>query len=248
MKTFLPNVDVPELDLREQNFIAELSRAANLTEAAVRAGYAKSGALKTAKSLLDKPYIQEAIRAYYESSAMSANAVMANISDIAASNIGDYLKINDDGSFQFDLKMAHEERKLHRVRKIKKTKTTYRDRSGGVKEEETVELELYDRQKALDQLARIYGLYNQQSTVDEIDERIRNMVRSGGITFEELTIRVNVEYATNIFAGLGIPIDSEHGQSQKQLEESLSDDNQEIRVLGPDSNSERNSKENIDEE
>jgi hypothetical protein len=136
--------------------------AGNGTEAARMAGYAFPG--RAAAKLVVKSCIRAAIDAKLAAVALTADQVLAHISEIADSALGEYIK--DDGSV--DVARVRRGRRSRVVRKIKTYRKTYSDREGSPVEETRSELELYDRLEALDKLARYHGLYkkDQAPTVD----------------------------------------------------------------------------------
>lgn len=164
-----------DLTYKQRLFVAAyLGKAnGNATEAARMAGYGtprQSGA-----RALSNVVIRAAIDAHLAQAAMSADEVLARLSEMAATDIGDYISINDDGSFRIDLSRAKKTRRTRSIRKVKTiTKTFTSDQGESV--ETRCELELHDQQAALDKLARYHGLYDGKPKVDDTRDKPRIII------------------------------------------------------------------------
>lgn len=119
----------------------------NACDAARRAGYAwpeKQGA-----QLLGKTRIKAAISSAVASAVISANEVLARLSEFVNADLGDFLDIEDSGEWKVNLWKAKRARKTRLLKKVKSTK-------------DGTEIELYSPLDALDRLARYHGLYKDQ--------------------------------------------------------------------------------------
>lgn len=119
----------------------------NATDAARRAGY---GNPDIGRQLLRNITIRAAIDARLDGAALSANEVLARISELATGTLGDFVEVNDDDTWKVSLKKARRLRKLGLIKKLKVTK------------DGATEIELHDPQSALDKLAKFHALYKEQ--------------------------------------------------------------------------------------
>ena len=128
----------------------------NATEAARRAGYAWPQ--KVAERLVGKSGIRAAIDSRLASAAMSANEILARLSEHASGDLGDYFRVAPDGTPSVDLRKAKRAKRTRVIKKLKvKTKTFTTDHGESV--EVQTEIELHNPQFALDKLAQFHGLY-----------------------------------------------------------------------------------------
>jgi phage terminase small subunit len=145
-----------QLTAREKAFVAHYCRCLNQTKAARLAGYSEKSAYSIGYENLRKPHVQEAVRTEFQRMAMPSEEVLARLSAQAASNIGDFLKVDTDGDvFWVDLSV---EKPLHLIKKLKITKSTLGDSDDAIIVDTKVEIELYDAQSALTTLAKHHGL------------------------------------------------------------------------------------------
>lgn len=138
-----------DLTAKQKLFIDEYLKCYNATKAALEAGYSEKTAYSIGWENLRKPEIAGIIQRRLQESAMSADEVLARLADMARSNIADFSKVRHVS----DLEEIHD--KAHVVKKFKRT--LYRTAYGS--ETETVELELYDSQSALEKIGRYHGLF-----------------------------------------------------------------------------------------
>lgn len=171
-----------KLTNKEQMFINEYLRCWNGAEAARLAGYSPKAAKEIAYENLTKPHIQVAIQSRMKEAAMSAEETLARISGHARGDISTFLRVNDDGFLNFDFSDDAAKGQLHLLKKVK-TKRSRRVVGKGedaeIWEDESVEVELYDAQKALDMLARYHNLYTEKDGEGNPltdDERIARIV------------------------------------------------------------------------
>lgn len=142
-------------------FIDEYLKCWNGAEAARRAGYAPASARQTAYDLLTKPDILAAIDERLKQSAMSADEVLARLTDQARGNMQPFIEVSDDGFASLDFSSDEAKDALHLIKRIR-TKRSRRMVGKGEQAEpwqdESVELEIYDSQRALETLAKYHGL------------------------------------------------------------------------------------------
>lgn len=111
---------------------------------------------------LKKANIQEEIRERLKEKAMSADEVLARVSDHARGNHQHFIRINSDGFVEFDFSHPDAQNHLHLIKKIK-TKRTRRLEGRGKNaepwEDEWIEVELHDPQRALELLGKHHKLF-----------------------------------------------------------------------------------------
>jgi hypothetical protein len=122
----------------------------NATEAARMAGYATPH--PEGARLLRNATVRAAVDAHLAHAAMSADEILARLSEIASVDMGDFITVHSRGH-RLDLKKAKNAGKLHLVKKLIPTKNG-------------LSIELQDAFAALVQLARYHGLF-----VDRSDDR-----------------------------------------------------------------------------
>ena len=136
----------PRLTNKQRAFVeAYLECGMNATEAARRAGYQGNGnSLRAIGSQnLAKLNIRELIDARLKEMAMSADEVVSGIEDIAKGSLSMFMA--DDPPYQLDMKKV--KKYGHLVKKLTKKS------DGGW------QIEIYDKQKAQDQLGKYHQLF-----------------------------------------------------------------------------------------
>lgn len=189
------------LTMKERAFILEYVKDGNGTESARRAGYGGSDntLAAIASENLKKPKILRALDDLLKQSAMPANEVLMHLSDIGRSDIADVV-----GLFGApDLDKAAMRGKSQMVKRIR-TKTTTMDD----KEIHETELEMYDRLKALELLAKYHDLVNRVK-VDDWRTEIIALYRDGKITIEQIEAEIGHSLATELFNSIGISVTHE---------------------------------------
>jgi phage terminase small subunit len=141
----------------------------NATEAARIAGYKGDDVTLAAVGYenLRKPQIEAEVRARFNEATMSANEVLARLTEIASGRITDFL--DEDGAFS--LKVTKQRGKEHLLKKLKIKRTAKKVdsiESGREDERETletslvhedVELEMYSAHEALRDLGKFHKLF-----------------------------------------------------------------------------------------
>jgi phage terminase small subunit len=141
---------LPGLTYRQSKFVLAFVGVAdgNATKAARVAGYAFPN-VEGSKNLVI-PSIRAAIAAKAASVAMSADEVLARLSDQAALDVGEFFRLDARGQPVLDLKRAKAAGKMPLVRSIKPT------RNG-------LAVEFHDPQAALEKLGRYHGLFKDRA-------------------------------------------------------------------------------------
>lgn len=139
----------------------------NATESARRAGYTWPD--KQGPRLVGKSRVRAAIDARVSEVAMSADEVLARLTDLGAGDLGEFIAINENGGFSFDLRKAKRRGRLHLLKKIRNKIETRHERTGRKDESgkpivdlvvtEQIELELHDPESPLEKLGRYHGLW-----------------------------------------------------------------------------------------
>jgi len=137
---------------KQRAFVEAYLETLNATEAARRAGYKGNG--KTLKSVghenLTKPYIRALIDERLATMIMSANEVLTGITDIASGSLAMFM--SDHPPYQLDMKKV--KKHGHLLKKLSKKP------DGGW------QIEIYDKQKAQDQLGKYHQLFTDKVKVE----------------------------------------------------------------------------------
>jgi phage terminase small subunit len=140
------------LSKKQQAFIDEYFLCGmNATEAARRAGYSDHLLNTNASKLLQNTTISQEIDRRLKEKQLSADEVLARLSDMARADMRDFIKPIDVGNDRIvmlvDLGKALAEGKSHLIKKVK-----YNAQGG-------LEIELHDSQAALEKVGRHYALF-----------------------------------------------------------------------------------------
>lgn len=136
------------LTKKQQAFVEFYLRDWNGSKAARLAGYSERSAARIAYELLDKPEIQDAIRARLEEIKMTSDEVLMRLSEQARLDVSDF--IQPGGAI--DWKAVKE--RGHLVKKI--------SHNAGMNST----IELHDAQAALKLLGTAHRLFNEKSELD----------------------------------------------------------------------------------
>lgn len=184
------------LTTKQQVFVAEYLKSFNATQAAITAGYSEASARFIGAENLTKPNIARAIKDYLDKYAMSAGEVLYHLTEIARGDIGDV--ISTSGAFDYEI--AADNGKTRLVKSIKR-RTITTEQSEILEDE----LEMYDRLKALDLLAKYHDLTNRVKVDDWRSEAVR-LIQRNEVTFEALVDEFGNDLATSLFAQAGVPV------------------------------------------
>jgi len=166
---------------KERAFIENYLACFNATKAARDAGYSEKSARTIGRDNLQKPYIRALIEARLKESAMSADEVLARLTAQARANIADFLVVDGDGFAHFDFTKAEAEEAMHTIKKIKSKRSRRVVGRGDEAEEwedESVEVEMYDAQRALEILGKHHKIYDdvQIGVTFTIEERTQKLL------------------------------------------------------------------------
>ena len=138
---------------RQRKFVEEYLTCWNASEAARRAGY-KNRANTAGAQTMSNNVIRSVIKKRLAEAAMSADEVLARLSDQAAASMDDFITIVKGGYGRIDFRKAKQLGKMHLLKKYAVTK-------------EGVRIELHDVQGALTQIGRHHGLFKDVIEVEE---------------------------------------------------------------------------------
>lgn len=145
-----------KLTAKQRAWVLELPKDFNATAAALRAGYSERTARQIGSENLSKPYLMAEVEKEFEKRAMSLDEAMARITEQGRSNIADFFGISPDGErVSLDPDMVRQQG--HLIKKLKAQAVTKFNKKGDPYEYSTIEIELYDAQRALELMAKHRG-------------------------------------------------------------------------------------------
>jgi phage terminase small subunit len=167
-----------ELTLKQARFIEEYIVDLNGKQAAIRAGYSPKTAEVQASRLLSNAKVdaavKQAMRARSRRTGITGDRVVLELAALAFSNIFDFIEVQRDGSVQIDLSRALRDRAaaIHDV--ILSTPAKFSDDE--VRITKLTRIELFDKLRALDMLARHLGMYPSAERQSRYPKRFRVMI------------------------------------------------------------------------
>jgi phage terminase small subunit len=147
-----------QLTGRQQAFILEYVKDWNATRSAIAAGYSKKTAYSIGSENLRKPEIKAEIDKRLTEMVMSSAEVLKRLSDMASSDMSDYIDIVD-GKAVLNLAKAKADGKLHLVKSISPTAHGLR-------------VELHDAQTALEKIGKYHKLFTENVDLTSGGEKI----------------------------------------------------------------------------
>lgn len=162
---------------KQRAFIEAYLTSWNATQAAIDAKYSKKTARVIGPENLSKPAIQAAIAARLAELKMSADEVLTRLTSHARGSLAPFLRRDTDGDlYGFDLSEAQP---LHLIKKASVTRRRQKDDRDEVVTVETVTIELYDAQAALQLLGKHHGLFVErvETTVDILGDAEQTLNR-----------------------------------------------------------------------
>jgi len=188
-----------KLTAKQEAFVTEYLKCFNATQAAISAGYSENGAGQTGHNLLKKTEISAAISVFFEEHAMSAGEVLYHLTAIAR---GDISRVVDDNG-NLDMRAAKSAGATNSIKRIKQRAI--------VTEESDIhesEIEVYDRLKALELLAKYHDLINKVRIEDWRSQAISD-IRAGVVTYDALAQAFDRDLASELFTAAGVPLSAE---------------------------------------
>jgi hypothetical protein len=154
--------------------VEEYLRGWSGAAAARKAGYSKKAPYQAAYQVLRNSEVRAAIEARLGEMAMSANEVLARLSDQARGTLSPFLRVTDDGHIEFDFKSPEAAANMYLIKKIHTKRKRLVALGSGTKDKpadewdhEWVEVELHDAQAALVQLGRYHKLFTEKLEIRE---------------------------------------------------------------------------------
>ena len=153
------------MNKKQTVFVNEYLQCWNAAEAARRAGYSVKTARSYGQQLLTNIDIQEAITQRLDELHMSADEALKLLADMARGDLGEFM---DAGTLMLDLRKAKDDGRTGIIKKLKQRTIT---KIGKNEEDEDVEIhdleiELYDKQAAIDKILKVHGEYKDVGTKD----------------------------------------------------------------------------------
>jgi phage terminase small subunit len=149
------------LTLKQSRFVEEYIVDLNGKQAAIRAGYSAKTAEVQASRLLTNAKVcaaaREAMQARSRRTGITADRVVRELAALAFSNISDFIEVQSDGSIHIDLRRASRERAASVQDIILSAPAAGSDDE--VRSIKLTHIELFDKIRALDMLARHLGMY-----------------------------------------------------------------------------------------
>ena len=172
------------LTSKQQAFIAAYLQSWNATHAAIQAGYSTKTARQQASRLLSNVNVAEEIEQKLAQLKMSGNEALARLSDIARGDLSDFVEVHG-GVPVIDFEKAKQADKLHLLKKITYGKGT-------------ISFEMYDKQAALNTIAKHHGLLNEKIEIDiklvgQAVEALEALGQDPAAVFNEIIARAKVK-------------------------------------------------------
>jgi phage terminase small subunit len=186
---------------KQRKFVLEYVRHFNATRAALDAGYSKKTAYSIGSSNLKKVEVSEAIEWFFAENTMTAAEVLHHLTQIARGDF-DHVADNYGG---LDMITARENGATNLIKRTRSRSMTTSDKDGNGTDIHESEVELYDRLKALELLAKYHDLINRTRIDDWRSDAIR-YIKNGELAFEPLVEQVGYDLATELFTLAGVPL------------------------------------------
>lgn len=192
-----------ELSDGHRKFTLAYVQCFNATQAAIDAGYSENSAHVTGSRLLKDAKVAAAIQRFFDENVMTAQEVLYHLTQIAR---GDIALVVDSGGSP-DMKKATGNYASNLIKKLKTKTTIIASSSGEGSDIETheVEVEIYDRLKALELLARFHDLINKTRIEDWRTDAIQ-LIRAGQLEYAPLAAEVGDGLANELFEMAGVPL------------------------------------------
>jgi phage terminase small subunit len=143
-------------------FVEAYLQSFNATQAAKAAGYSEKTAYSIGQRLLKNVEVGALIQERLDAMTIDTDKILINLTDQARVSIKPFVKITDEGFVYFDFNQPGALEKMHLIKKIKSKRSRRIEGRGDnaeVWEDEVVEVELVDSQKALELLGRHHKLF-----------------------------------------------------------------------------------------
>ena len=143
---------------KQKIFVEEYVKCWNAAEAARRAGYSKKIDKQYGYTLLNKPYIKEAVQQRIDEIKMSADEALILLAKQARGDLGEFM---DAGTLMLDIRSAKDKGQTAIIKKLKQRTVTKLGKNETDEDVEIhdLEIELYDAQSALDKILKAHGMF-----------------------------------------------------------------------------------------
>lgn len=189
---------------KERVFVEEYLIDLNARQAGIRCGYSPDSASNSARKMLDKPSVANAIdKALAERPGITRARIVDELSKIAFANAGTYFKWGPDGVAIVDSEgLDDSERAV--ISEVTETRAESDSRTTV-----TTKIKLHDKLGALEKLGKVLGMYvDRQEISGPGGEPIQlEAVRERVIGRLE-RLRKRVEESADIAAGTPVPVDA----------------------------------------
>lgn len=155
---------MPDLNDKQRAFVYHYLQSFNATKAALAAGYSEKTARTQGSALLTKLDIQALISEKLNSVEITAFRVLGELAKIAYADMGDYTTVQPGGQMETHAFEGLEPGATRAIKKVKEVKKTTILDNGSEIIDSRVEVELHDKQRALDLLGKYLGLWSEQPT------------------------------------------------------------------------------------
>lgn len=144
------------LTIRQRLFVEAITgkHLGNATRAAIAAGYSEKAARQTAYDLLNRPHVARAVAHTLARRNQGEAFIINELTAIATTSFDQLLRVTPDGKIVFDWQQAVEWAALGAIKELSFDPVTGEPR-----------VKLHDRVRALEVLARIYGLMRDTLTI-----------------------------------------------------------------------------------
>ena len=157
------------LNPKQQAFVTEYLKDSNATRAAKSVGYSEHTAYVQGSRLLKNPEIQAALDRRRAKHGITAERVLAEVSKLAFSNIGDYIRITDDGQAYVDLSQCTPEQ-LAAIGEIKVDESAGGSGDGRRERVQRTTFKTHDKVASLTLLMRHLKMLTDKVEVSGMDE------------------------------------------------------------------------------
>jgi hypothetical protein len=156
--------------LRHMAFVEEYLVCFNGTQAwlLTHPGTDYNTASVSSSRLLRNAKIKRELEKRFSERMMSKREVLSRLQDQANATLLPFVKVDDDGYIYFNFRDPEAKRHFHLIKKVKHRKLeSSNEKTGDYREENWVEVELHDPQKALELIGKYYALFTEKIDVTE---------------------------------------------------------------------------------
>ena len=146
--------------------------------------------------------VQARLRELMAGFVMSPEEVLARFTEIARGDIRDIV----DESGNLDMKRAIELQKTHLIKTIKSKSIITADEDGEGSDIFDTKVDIYDKQRALENLAKYHNLINRIVVEDWRSQALAD-IKAGRIQYQALADMFDTELALQLFHEAGIPVE-----------------------------------------